>query len=189
MYTLAPRSHERRSTQTAMYLICDGLARLMAPILPVTSDDLWRLIPGERPASVHLADFPVVEGLADQALLSTWERLLRVREQANAALEDQRKAKVIGTSLGARVMITATGSLAALLDHHRRDLPMLFNVSEVSLTVASTTGEDSVRVAVEKASGVKCARCWRFVSAVRSEPEWAGICDRCVDALAQPVNG
>ena len=46
MYTLGARSHERRSTQTAMYLICDGLARLLAPILPVTADDLWRHLPG-----------------------------------------------------------------------------------------------------------------------------------------------
>ena len=37
-----------------MYLICDGLARLLAPILPVTADDLWRHMPGQRSESVHL---------------------------------------------------------------------------------------------------------------------------------------
>ena len=60
MYTLAPQSHERRSTQTAMYLMCDGLARLLAPILPVTADDLWRYMPGQRIGSVHLEEFPAV---------------------------------------------------------------------------------------------------------------------------------
>jgi len=65
---------------------------------------------------------------------------------------------------------------------------MLLNVSDVELTVLSTTGEDGVEVQVEKAPGVKCARCWRFVPSVRTEPEWAGICDRCVEALAEPVN-
>jgi isoleucyl-tRNA synthetase len=65
---------------------------------------------------------------------------------------------------------------------------MLLNVSNVSLTVGSTLGESLVEVEVEKAPGVKCARCWRFVPSVRSEPEWAGICDRCVEALAEPVN-
>jgi isoleucyl-tRNA synthetase len=51
------------------------------------------------------------------------------------------------------------------------------------------TGESAVQIEVEKAPGVKCARCWRVVPLVRHEPEWAGICDRCVGALAEPVNG
>ena len=105
MYTLGARSRERRSTQTAMYVICEGLAKLLAPILPVTADDLWRHIPGARSASVHLEDFPRVDGLIDTALLDEWDDLLSVREQVNAALEQKRKDKIIGTSLGARVVL------------------------------------------------------------------------------------
>jgi isoleucyl-tRNA synthetase len=187
MYTLGARSRERRSTQTAMFVICEGLAKLLAPILPVTADDLWRHIPGKRSASVHLEDFPTVTNLVDPGLLDEWDELLAVREQVNAALEQKRKDKVIGTSLGARVTLNARGSLGALLERHHDELPMLLNVSEVALTVASTD-ESGVDVQVDKASGVKCARCWRFVPSVRSEPEWAGICDRCVEALAEPVN-
>jgi isoleucyl-tRNA synthetase len=78
--------------------------------------------------------------------------------------------------------------VAALLDRHRTELPMLLNVSDVSLTVQSMTAESGIDVEVDKAPGVKCARCWRYVSSVRTEPEWAGICDRCVEALAEPVN-
>jgi isoleucyl-tRNA synthetase len=186
MYTLNARSMERRSTQTAMYLICDGLARLLAPILPVTADDLWRHLPGERSASVHLEGFPAVDGYADGDLLGTWERLLAVRETVNAALEDKRKQKVIGNALGARVVITASGPIAALLDAHRARLAMLFNVSDVALHLGAAEGADRVEVSVEKAPGVKCARCWRFVPSVRTEREWAGICDRCVSALGEP---
>src|SRR5207237_7563073 len=72
MYTLAARSRERRSTQTAMYLLCDGLARLLAPILPVTADDLWRHMPGPRSASIHLEEFPKVDHLLAPELLEEW---------------------------------------------------------------------------------------------------------------------
>ena len=58
LYTFAAGSPERRSAQTAMYLIADGLARLLAPILPVTADEMWRHLPGPREASVHLARVP-----------------------------------------------------------------------------------------------------------------------------------
>ena len=182
MYTLGVRSHERRSTQTVMYVICDGLARLLAPILPVTADDLWRRMPGSREASVHLAEFPRVEAYVDAALVKQWQRLLDVREVVNAALEQKRKDKVIGTALGARVFISAWGELGSLLQRHRADLPMLFNVSEVELR-AEGQGTDRLDVHVERARGVKCARCWRYVPSVRTEPEWEGICDRCVEAL------
>jgi isoleucyl-tRNA synthetase len=188
MYTLGAKSHERRSTQTVMYLISDGLARLLAPILPVTAEDLWRHIPGRRADSVHLEEFPSVEGLVDPQLLKTWSTLLGVREQVNGALEQKRKDKVIGTSLGARVVINASGAVGALLESHRAHLPMLFNVSDVELTVRAADGADEVRVQVQKAPGVKCARCWRFVPSVRTEADCAGICDRCVEALAGLVN-
>jgi len=188
MYTFAARSPQRRSTQTAMYLICDGLARLTAPILPVTADDLWRFLPGRRSPSVHLERFPSVEHLEAPDVVSVWDRLMQVRDQVNAALEQQRKDKVIGNSLGARVALTASGSIAALLDRHRDHLPTLFIVSELTLTIGSMEGPDTIGVDVERARGVKCGRCWRHVPALRTEPEWSGICDRCVDALAEPVN-
>ena len=187
MYTLAPTSHERRSTQTAMYLMCDGLAKLLAPILPVTADTLWRHLPGTRSESVHLELFPDVSTLIDRDLMGTWERLLVVREQVNAALEEKRKDKVIGTALGARVVITASGPIAALLERHLATLPMLFIVSDVALHAGTSEGADDVRVEVERAPGVKCERCWRFVPSIRTESQWVGICDRCVDALGEPA--
>ena len=124
----------------------------------------------------------------DTPLLKTWESLRDVREKVNAALEEKRKDKVIGTSLGAHVVISASGPIGALLESHREDLPMLFNVSDVLLNVGTRDADNEVRVEVEKAPGVKCARCWRFVSSVRTEPDCAGICDRCVEALAGLVN-
>jgi isoleucyl-tRNA synthetase len=185
MYTLAPGSPERRSTQTAMYIIAEGLARFLAPILPVTADTLWQNLPGRRSASVHLESFPDVTPYVDTALGATWGQLQAVREQVNAALEEKRKDKVIGTSLGARVVITATGPLAIVLDQHRDLLPMLFIVSDVALHVGTSEGTDAMRIEVERAPGLKCERCWRFVPSVRSEPQWAGICDRCVGALGE----
>jgi isoleucyl-tRNA synthetase len=107
-----------------------------------------------------------------------------VRETVNAALEEKRKDKIIGNALGARVGITASGPVASLLEADQKHLPMLFNVSDVALHLGTAEGADEVSVVVEKAPGVKCARCWRFVGSVRTEPEWSGICDRCRDALA-----
>jgi isoleucyl-tRNA synthetase len=191
MYTFAPRSKERRSGQTAMYLMADGLTRLMAPILSFTSDELWRFLPAEREASVHMALFPQpaeLDALADPALVERWNTLVALREQVLAEIEPLRKNKQIGSSLQAKVVISATTKERPLLEQYAKQLPMLFIVSEVEVRPAAADAEVT-GVTIERAGGVKCERCWRIVPSVSNEPAWAGICDRCQGALAETVNG
>ncbi len=191
LYTFAPASRERRSAQTAMYVMADGLTRLLAPIVPVTAEQLWLAIPGAREASVHIAVFPKmdeVSRLVDRDAVARWTKLLAVRERVVAEIEPLRKDKRIGSSLQAKVVLSATDAELAELEPHAHDLPMLFIVSEVELRRvagdASVPGGSLPQVTIERATGVKCERCWRYVPAVSNEPAWAGLCPRCQDALA-----
>jgi len=196
LYTFAARSPERRSGQTAMYLMADGLTRLMAPILSFTADELWRFMPGTREESVHMALFPAreeLEPLRDAALVERWERLAAVREQVLGEIEPLRKNKQIGSSLQARVVISATKAELPLLEQYAKQLPMLFIVSEVEVRPApddvEAHAEAKPRVTIERAGGVKCERCWRYVPKVSTDPDLAGLCDRCQDAIAEAIHG
>jgi len=194
MYTFGARSEARRSGQTAMFIVVEGLARLLAPILSVTMDELWRLLPGAREESVHMALFP--RDLAqwqDAALLERWSKLAEVRDQVNLQLEEKRKDKTITSNLSARVVVGADGETAALLKQYEDFLPTLFGVSEVELNVgaglppshqaSADQGQSRPPVEVQRATGTKCERCWRYVPAVSAEPDRAGLCSRCVEAL------
>ncbi|HXG87067.1 MAG TPA: isoleucine--tRNA ligase [Vicinamibacterales bacterium] len=190
MYTFGASSAARRSGQTAMYLIADGLARLLAPILPFTMDELWRTLPGEREASVHLAVFPTkLSDWDDAGLLEQWTVLRDVRNIVNDELEKKRTDKLIRGSLEARVIVHAGGATLAALQRYGEDLPTIFGVSEAVLVAEQGPGErGDVWVDVERATGLKCERCWRYVASVSEAPEFKGICQRCVDALAAPVS-
>ena len=120
--------------------------------------------------------------------------------------------KKIGSSLGAKVTIDVAGhnAAASLLKRYREFLPMLFIVSEVALgpvaSAAADLSDAELRSALEQSShlhwtadwdfavqaapsdGVRCARCWRYVASVSSEPAWAGLCERCQGALAEAVH-
>jgi isoleucyl-tRNA synthetase len=190
MYTFAAKSRERRSGQTAMYLMADGLARLLAPVLSFTADELWRYLPGSREESVHLAVFPAradLDAMRAPDVVERWNTLAAIREQVLAEIEPLRKTKQIGSSLQAKVVLSATPAELALLERYARHLPMLFIVSEVELRAAPTdveaNSEARPRVTIERARGVKCERCWRYVPTVSTAPETAGLCDRCQDAL------
>ena len=109
LYTFAAASKERRSAQTAMYLMADGLTRLLAPILSFSADELWRYLPGKREESVHLALFPRRSwpelGIRSSSLAGTgW---CKVRSQVVAHIEPLRKDKQIGSSLQAQVVLSA----------------------------------------------------------------------------------
>jgi isoleucyl-tRNA synthetase len=183
LYTFAARSRERRSAQTAMFVMAEGLTRLMAPILSFTADELWRYLPADRDRepSVHLSTFPAAADLSayeNDALVGRWTRLIAIRDEVNRALEVARQSKEIGTSLGARVTLVARGEDLDLLGRYQPDLPMLFIVSQVTLTPADA---DRVAVSVSRADGHKCPRCWRIVDALTP----AGICHRCTQALGE----
>jgi isoleucyl-tRNA synthetase len=184
VYTFAPRSRERRSAQTAMYTMADGLTRLLAPVLSFTADEIWRFLPGAREESVHIAVFPTpaeLRAMEDPALVERWTALMGLREQVLGHIEPLRKAKQIGSSLQAKVVLSGSPATLAPLEAQSRHLPMLFIVSEVELRPA--TDGVGLTVTIERASGVKCERCWRYVPAVSTDPATAGICERCQDAL------
>ncbi len=192
-YTLAPTSRERRSAQTAMFAMADGLARLIAPILPVLADEYWQHLPGRTAASVHLAEFPKqVHLFVDEPLMERWGRLLKLRAAVNAELEKLRQAKTIGQSLEAAVRLRPAGGLADLIAQYRDTLPALFIVSQVEVvsdapadggSVYAETDDSTVHIATAHADGTKCDRCWRWVPEVATSPGHEGVCPRCEQAL------
>ncbi|MCI0489594.1 MAG: isoleucine--tRNA ligase [Blastocatellia bacterium] len=184
LYTFAPESEGRRSAQTALYEIVDCLARLLAPILAFTADEIWENIPGSREASVHLAEFPeAVEREGDKELLEAWRRLFEVRSTVQKTLEEKRNEKVIGASLEARVILRASGATFELLEKYEDLLLAIFIVSQVELHWTEAQERNlygELRVEVEHASGTKCERCWNWSESVGEDASYPTLDARCI---------
>jgi isoleucyl-tRNA synthetase len=186
LYTSAPGSLARRSAQTALYRIADALARLLAPILAFTSDEIWENLPSDsdRAASVHLAVLPEkVDTQASEELQKNWERLFEVRDSVLQALEDARNSKTIGSSLEARVELTASGETLELLTRYRDELRYVFIVSQVEINASEQANDLTVKVAL--AEGQKCERCWNYSTRVGESSRFPTVCERCVEALEE----
>jgi isoleucyl-tRNA synthetase len=186
LYTLAPDSADRRSAQTAIFEAVTTLAKLIAPAMPFTADEVWTFLPGRETESVHLAAFPVADAKCrDTELEARWERLLNVRRVASLELEKARQGGQIGKSLEARVEIEPdTEATRELLEKLGSTLETVLIVSQVR--VAPATGSE-LRVKVGPAAGRKCVRCWRWTEDVGTDaahPELCGRCTKVVNALA-----
>jgi len=191
LYTAKSDSPERRSAQTAMYMIIDSLTRIIAPVLTFTADEIWWQIPGEREESVHLASFPRFESkLRDTELEDRYKKLIAIRSDVTKALEQARSQKVIGHSLDARVSLAAeAGEIKDLIDQYRDQLATLFIVSQAE--VVDKLGADAYKgeevegltIAVAKAEGEKCERCWNYATTVGEDDQHPTVCDKCRAAL------
>lgn len=188
LYTSLPESVGRRSAQTVIYRILDGVVRIMAPILPFTAEEIWKFMPpeGDRPESVHLADFPLPDpGSRDDENATRWETVLEVRGKVTKALEQARAEKRIGHSLDASVKISASGTVYDILNRYREDLAAIFIVSETVLTPAGQDAAGHPFIEVASAPGEKCQRCWIYDPSVGTFADRPDVCSRCHEVLAR----
>ena len=195
LYTSPPRSVERKSAQCVLYRTLDAIVRLMAPLLPFTSDEIWQYMPERngRKSNIHLSLLPEVNtAYKDEILAERWELLLKVRGEVTKALETARAQKLIGHALDAAVTISAQGDIYDRLHPFAADLRSLLIVSNATLVADQELEDafnsediDGLRIGVKPALGDKCERCWVHDTTVGSHPEQPTICRRCKDALQQ----
>ncbi len=196
LYTFAARNPSRRSAQTAICRIASALVRLIAPVLAFTAEEVWQYMPRRSgdPDSVHLLLFPSGEDLRtnlDAAKVANWDQLLRVRDEVLKALEQARNSKLISSALEAKVTLRTDSDLAPVLERYAAWLPALFIVSQVELArdhkplVYESDILPGLQVAVGRADGKKCERCWNYSTRVGESAEYPTVCERCLAALEE----
>jgi isoleucyl-tRNA synthetase len=193
LYTSAPKSHARRSAQTAIWRIGEALVRLVAPIMTFTAEEIWQYLPktAGRPESVHLELFPkpgAITGAAGTSSIGSitadWDKMFSLREAVLQALEPARQDKTINDALEAKITITAPKDTFDLLQKYRQYLNAFF---VVSATDVHEGPEFSVKV--ERAPGQKCERCWNYSIHVGEDKNYPTVCERCSASLAEIERG
>jgi len=195
LYTKAAKSKSRRSAQTAVWKITSALIRLATPVLVFTAEEIWKYVPKapDEPESIHMSLFPGEQelhtGLAADKL-AAWELLSKVRSEVLKALEAARNEKKINSGLEAKVLLGADLELKSKLKHYLSVLPALFIVSQVDF-LSGGAGDyrsdaiPSLEIAIRKADGKKCDRCWNYSIHVGENTRYPTVCERCSEALAE----
>ncbi len=191
LYCEAPDSLERRSAQSAIYTILDGLVRMIAPILAFTSEEIWQAMLHDASAdseAVLFNDLPQYR--EDYALTEEeeayWQSLMSLKSDVNLALEQARASKLCKKSTDASVTLYLTGEAVEVYNTVKdAKLNDLFIVSKVTAVEGSGDGVEGVSVPglivkVEVDTDYKCPRCWLHNAAITEE---GGLCPRCANAV------
>ncbi|TAK79527.1 MAG: isoleucine--tRNA ligase [Aquabacterium sp.] len=179
LYTTAPKSHARRSAQTALWQITHAMLRWMAPFLSFTAEEAWALFGarGQDARTIFTETYWLFDD-ADGSLLPKWQRIREIRELVNKEIEAVRTQGLVGSSLQAEITITANAEDRALLATLGEDLRFVTITSRALLAEG-----DELAVAVTPSAQAKCERCWHYRSDVGADAAHAGICGRCVSNL------
>jgi isoleucyl-tRNA synthetase len=189
LYTTRKEGRARRSAQTVLHEVAATLIQLLAPVMSFTAEEAWQHLPGKGAESVFLTDFPEPAAAVDAALAERYGKLFALRSAVQGLLEGARREKMIGASLEARVVLSASGKAREVLEGNLAELPGLLIVSQVELgevargqvlDVGQALGGE-VRAEVRPARGGKCPRCWTYAEEVAAGAE---VCPKCQEALS-----
>ena len=181
LYIEKEDSKVRRSVQTVLYHTLMNLIKLLAPILPYTSEEVYRYVSVRKEESIHLEHMPeVVEYPNKEAILEKWNAFFDVKDDVYKALEEARNEKLIGKGLEARVYLHVAGKYKEVIESLKDYLKQLLIVSDVVLTDEELPKYNVAHVKVEKFEGHKCERCWNYFSEEEMEGD---ICHRCASVV------
>ena len=184
LYTEKADSKSRRAAQTAIYIIVDAMTRMISPILAYTSDEIWKYMPHtaeNNTENVVFNDMPQEIAISvEDGFMAKWDRIHELRDTVKKSLEAFIKDKTIKSSLEATVTLSANGEALEFLNSVKDELAAAFIVSGVEI-VESDNAE--IQVAVEKANGGKCERCWSISETVGTNDEHPTLCSRCCEIL------
>ncbi|MET0220584.1 MAG: isoleucine--tRNA ligase, partial [Tardiphaga sp.] len=192
LYCEAPSSATRKAALTTIDIICNAILKWLAPILSFTAEEAWRMYRPDAEPSVHLTLFSGGLGqYGNDALAKKWDTIRNVRRVVTGALEVERAAKRIGSSLEASpiVYIADRALIGTLFDIDLAEVCITSNseVREGEAPAGAFTLNDvpGVAVVVEKAVGTKCARSWKILPTVGDDKDYPDVTPRDAQALRE----
>jgi isoleucyl-tRNA synthetase len=192
LYCDPPSSVARKAALTTIDMICDAILKWLAPVLSFTCDEAWGMYRPKGTSSVHLLTFPEdLEGFRDDKLAAKWEIIRDVRRVVTGALELERAAKNIGSSLEASpiIYVADRNILATLFDVDLAEICITssYEVQQGDAPAGAFTLDQvpGVAVVVEKAVGTKCARSWKILPTVGEDAEYPDVSPRDAQALRE----
>lgn len=196
-YTLKKDSSARRSSQTALYHIVEGMVRWIAPILSFTADEIWQYVPGKRSKYIFTEEW--YDGLfeMDQNQIinkDSWKIFFNIRNKVNKIIEQARVDAVIKGSLEASIILYADPNLIKQLRIFSNELSfgllissfviLEYNQLHISEHEQKKLNKDlKLKIVLTKAKGDKCLRCWNFTLEINQYKNYPNVCSRCVQNI------
>lgn len=189
LYIDAPDAFDRRAIQTVFYEVLVKLTKVLTPIIPYTTEEIWTFL-HEKEEYVQLAEMPGVENYDDrQELLDKWTAFMAVRDDILKANEVARENKIIGKDFEAKTTLYVSTDIQQLLESLNADLRQVMVASELNIysldEKPASDGDilefENLAIKVEHMPGEVCDRCRITTEELIDLGDKGQICHRCHD--------
>lgn len=191
VYIEAPDSKKRRSMQTVLYDVVVRLTKLMTPILPHTTEEIWKYLK-EDEEYAQLSEMPEVKHFNnEEKLVDLWNRFMNLRSGVFKALEEARNEKLIGKSFEAHVDLYVSNGVQADLDALNANVRQALIISALDVHPLSEAPENALKfndeyaVVVEHAEGEVCPRCRMIKTDIGSDADLPTLCASCAEIVRE----
>ncbi|AKI04532.1 isoleucyl-tRNA synthetase [Ligilactobacillus salivarius str. Ren] len=191
VYIEAPDSKKRRSMQTVLYDVVVRLTKLMTPILPHTTEEIWKYLK-EDEKYAQLSEMPEVKHFNnEEKLVDLWNRFMNLRSGVFKALEEARNEKLIGKSFEAHVDLYVSNGVQADLDALNANVRQALIVSALDVHPLSEAPENALKfndeyaVVVEHVEGEVCPRCRMIKTDIGSDADLSTLCASCAEIVRE----
>ncbi len=198
LYTYGKNSLERRSAQTILQEILLSLVKLLAPIIPFTTEEVWQNITNNlklstnNSKSIHIELLPKSNpDWIDNKLAEDYELIQEIRDNVLLALEAARNKKIIGNTLEAKVTLWADNKdTRDFLQQKLSSLPSIFIVSQTNIEKVDNMSQfKKINIFIDKAEGKRCERCWIWSKDIGTSTEHLTLCSKCINVLKEDNYG
>ncbi len=181
-YTIKKTTTPYNSVQTTIWMLLESIIKWITPILPFTSEEVWKYIPRNKPKYIYLETwFNKLFYIKNINNINIFKKLIIIKNKMNKIIENQKQKKIINSSLETEITLYLEKKFLKKIKKIKSELKFFFITSKVNLKkIKKKNKKNFFKIICNKHNGIKCKRCWHYVNKIEQNTKYPNICKRCL---------
>ncbi len=183
-YTIKKNTLPYYSVQTTLWILIETIVKWITPILSFTAEEIWKYLPRKKPFSIYEETwfkklFYIHKN--NHINIEIWKKLIIIKQNLNKKIELLKYKKKINSPLKTIITIYLEKNFFKKIKKMKSELKFFFLTSKLNIKVKKKLNEKNFfKLKCKINNGIKCERCWHYVTKINNNKNYPNICQRCI---------
>ncbi len=183
-YTIKKNTIPYLSTQTTLWILIETIIKWITPILSFTVEEIWKYLPRKKPFSIYQETWYKKLSYIhknNHINIKIWEKLIKIKNYLNKKIEILKYKKQIKSTLETTITLYLKKNFFKKIKKIKSELKFFFLTSKLNIKSKNNLNKKKFfKIKCNKNTGIKCERCWHYVSKINNHINYPNICKRCI---------